>query len=294
MTTTELLDLVPEVFELADIRLHDVRRIGSNAMSTSDLVGILRAVAEAGKSGVEGVVILHGTATLEETAYFLDLTLEADFSTVLVGAQRPPGLAGSDALTNLHDAIRAATAPELRGAGVLVCLNGELHEAATVVKQHTSSLGAFASPLGPVGRVLPDGRVRLDRPPTQRTPSLQLPAVTVDLPRVDIAMSYLGADGTAIRAFVEAGARGIVSAGLLPGMPTPTETAAMIAAVQQGLVVVQSVRSGAGRVRAQAKALAAGIIPAGDLGPSKARILAAVGLAAGLDREQLVELFDTA
>jgi L-asparaginase len=260
-------------------------------LTTADLVNVGHELAEIARSGVDGIVVLHGTSTLEETAFFLELTWDADVGVVFTAAQRPPGLVASDALVNIEQAVRVAAEPGIGDGRVLVSFGGDLHDARWVVKVDTSAAAAFESWGGAVGRVLVDGQVRLDRPLPPRSP-LCLPVVCDDLPRVDVAVSYLGSDGAAIAAFIDAGAKGIVSAGLLPGVVTPKELEALEDALDAGVVVVQSIRAGRGRARVPAMVRARGVIPAGDHPPSKARVLLAVGLAAGLDREELVDRFD--
>jgi len=217
----ELLERFPEVGEAAEIVPVRFRAVGSTAIGPGDWLALDAAVhdAVARETPLDGVVITHGTATLEETAYFLNLTLKVDATVVLVGSQRPATGLSSDAGLNLLNAVRVAGAPEARGLGVLVLLNDEIQTARDVTKTSTLRLETFRSPdLGMLGYADPDGRVAIYRRPSRRrAPDTEFDARgRTQLPRVDIAASYAGADGTAIRAFVAAGARAIVSASLPP------------------------------------------------------------------------------
>ena len=196
-------------------------------------------------------MITHGTATLEETAYFLNLTLKVDATVVLVGCSGRPPASARTRPWNLLNAVRVAGAPDARGLGVLVLLNDEIQAAREVTKTSTLRLETFRSPdVGMLGYADPDGRVAIYRRPVRR----HAPATEFDvrgraeLPRVDIAASYAGADGAAIRAFVAAGARAIVSASLAPGVTTPAESEALQEARRRGVLVVLSSRAGSGRV----------------------------------------------
>ena len=172
-----------------------------------------------------GFVIPHGTATLEETAYFLHLTLKTDKTVVAVGAQRPASALSSDAGMNLLGAVRAASAPQARGLGVLVVLNDEVHCAREATKTSTYRLQTFRTPdFGALGHVDGDGVQIYRRPVRPHAPDTEFEVGK--LGRVCLAStsatSYGGADGTVVEALVAAGARGIVSAGLAPGIPDAT------------------------------------------------------------------------
>src|SRR5256886_8529794 len=225
----ELLVRFPEAAETAEVVPVRFRAVSSANVGPSDWLALDAAVhAAIGRNApLAGVVITPGTATLEETAYFLNLTLKVDATVVLVGSQRPATGLSSDAALNLVNAVRVAGAPEARGLGVLVLLNDEIQAAREVTKTSTLRLETFRSPdVGMLGYADPDGRVAIYRRPVRR----HAPGTEFDvrgrpaLPRVDIAASYAGADGAAIRAFVAAGARAIVAASLPPGVTTPGET----------------------------------------------------------------------
>ncbi|SEK00772.1 L-asparaginase [Sphingobium sp. AP50] len=272
----------------------DFRALGSTGITLSDWIDLARLVAT-----IEvGCVITHGTATLEETAFFLSLVHRGDRPVVLTGAQRPANSAGSDALPNLRSAIAVAASPVARGAGVLVVIDNMIFAARDVTKESSGALDAFVAPeFGPLGRVEADGSVRFRRVAPPSAPAIDLTRAiapsAVTLPRVDIAYSYAGADGTAIDAFVAAGARGIVSAGLLPGRPANGEARALAAAAAAGLFVIQGTRGGRGNVVPQAFLDRAGMIAGGDLSPQKLRIVAMLVLSAGGSLSDLRDVIGT-
>jgi len=238
-----------------------------------------------------GIVITHGTATLEETAYALDLMIDVAVPVIITGAQRPLGAIGADGAGNLADAIRVSACEQARGQGVLVVFNGEIHTARAATKISTMQVNGFASPGGgPIGFLDVQG-VHWHASAARGLRSHFAVATPRDFPRVDIAYSHAGADGTAIKAFVAAGAAGIVSAGVLPGLTTSAEWSALLAAQASGVVVVQSVRGRGSRVADSLRRVAAGVISAGSLNPQKARILLMLALAAGESGSQLRQCF---
>jgi L-asparaginase len=242
---------------------------------------------------VSGIVIAHGTATLEETAYFLHLTLKVTVPVVLVGAMRPWNGLSSDAALNLRNAIRVAASPEASGLGVLVVLNDEIHSARDVTKTATSRLQSFHSPVhGLLGQADADRIVFYRQPIRCHAPKTEFAIEDVEtLPRVDILYAYAGGDGALARAAVAAGARGIVSAGFAPGVTCQAETAALREARAAGVVIVQSTRAGAGRVPMTSEIATYGFIGADDLTPQKARILLALALTRTKDRNLIEHMF---
>jgi L-asparaginase len=259
-----------------------------------ELAAIIHRLA-AERPQIAGFVITHGTATLEETAYFLHLTLKTDKTVVLVGAQRPASALGSDAGMNLLGAVRTALAPSARGLGVLTVLNDEIQSAREVTKTSTYRLQTFRSPdFGALGHVDGDGVHIYRRPSRRHAPDTECEvAGLTGLPRVDIAYSYAGSDGAVVDALVAAGARGIVSAGLAPGIPTPLERAALERARDAGVAIVQSSRAGSGRVALRRYLKEAGMIAADNLNPQKARILLMLALTRTQEVAGLRRLFDT-
>jgi L-asparaginase len=293
----ELLERFPEVATTAEIVPVPYRAVGSTAIGPADWLALDAAVhaAVAREAPLDGIVITHGTATLEETAYFLSLTLKTETTVVVVGAQRPATGLSTDAALNLLNATRVAGAPEARGLGVLVLLNDEIQAAREVTKASTLRLETFRShDLGMLGYADPDGRVAIYRRPARRhAPATEFDVRDrTDLPRVDVAASYAGADGAAIRAFVAAGARAIVSASLAPGVVTPAETEALLEARARGVHVVVSSRAGSGRVLPRTVLRDRGFVAADNLNPQKARVLAMLALTRTDDPRELQRMFD--
>jgi len=278
----EVLGRYPELAKVADMLPVPFRSVGSTAIGPPEWLELAATIDRlaAERPELAGFVIPHGTATLEETAYFLNLALKSDKTVVVVGAQRPASALGSDAGMNLLGAVRTVSAPAARGLGVLVVLNDEIHAAREATKTSTYRLQTFRSPdFGLLGHIDGDG-VQIYRQPRRR----HAPATEFDiaglarLPRVDIAYSYGGADGTVVDALVAAGARGIVSAGLAPGIPAPLERIALERARGAGVIVVQSSRAGSGRVALRRYLDEAGMVAADNLNPQKARILLMLAL----------------
>jgi L-asparaginase len=262
------------------------RRLGSTSIGPRDWVELARLIERtlAADPHIRGVVVTHGTATLEETAWFLDLTLATDVPVVVTGAQRPFNTTGSDAAANLRAALAVASAEGARGLGTLVAMDGLVFAARDATKAASFELAAFEAPgFGPLGRVEADASVNWRRKPVLRNgrfgAALDYAAQRDGtLPRVDIVMSYAGADGSAIDAFVAAGARAIISAGLPPGRPAEAEARALQRARKAGVVVVQSTRAPRGMVPEQAFLQRDGFLAGGDLMPQKLRILLMLAL----------------
>ncbi|MGF6970853.1 L-asparaginase [Paraburkholderia sp. WC7.3g] len=273
-------ELAPDV-ELLPVTF---RSLGSVAIQPADWVELARLIRRTALTdpSITGFIVTHGTATLEETAWFLQLVLDIAQPVIVTGAQRPANTAGSDVLANLRGAVAAARDPHSAAHGVLVAMDGWLFSPRDVTKAASFELNAFESPgYGPLARIEPDARVTWRRAAIASRPggesawfarALVETGAPFTLPRVDIAISYAGADGVAIDALVAAGSAGIVSAGLVPGRPAAGEGAAYRKAVEAGVVVVQSSRAARGVVPPQAFLARDGVIAGGDLAPHKLRI----------------------
>jgi L-asparaginase len=292
-----LLAALPELAEVAHVDEVPYRRVPSYALTAADLTELAGTVGELlerdGPGGYDGVVVTHGTNTIEETAFALHLTVHSPKPVVLVGAMRPASALGGDGMLNLLRAVQVAAAPRARDLGVLVVLNDTVHSARTVTKTATFRVDAFRSPdAGPLGYADADGRVVFyQRPATLDERPSFAPAALAAMPRVDIVVSYLGADGVLIDAAVAGGARGIVSAGTGAGRATPAEDAALDRAVDAGVVVCQATRVGSGRVARSPAMAARRLVAAENLVPWKARILLGLGLTRTADPETLTDLF---
>lgn len=293
----ELVARVPELAEVAEVAEIPFRRLPSQSITTADWLDLIKTIHDLFASDrADGVVITHGTNTLEETAYFLHLTLKTDRPVVLVGAMRPASAVSADGDLNLLNGVRVAADPASRGAGVLVLLNDTIHSARDVTKTATYRVETFQGrDLGPLGYADNDGRVlyyhRPARPHTTQT--VFQPGEITELPRVDVVVSYIGADGALIDAAVAAGARGIVSAGTGAGRPTPGELKALGRATEAGVLVCQGTRVGSGRTLRSPGLRKRGWIASDNLQPWKARVLLALALARTSDPDEIQSYFDT-
>lgn len=275
----------PWAGQVPSLQLDEFSNVPSFDMHGELALGLARRVSGHASKG-HGVVVAHGTDTMEEIAYVIDRLLGLTTPpVVLTGAQRGADQPDTDGPRNLRNAIQAAMSSPLRGCGAVVCFDGEIHAAREVRKVHTSALRAFASPgYGPIGHV--DGRrVLLHRRPIRRLP---LPDPSGPLPRVDLIRLYAGADAAFLRASVQAGARAIVLEGTGRGNANEQVLEGVREATASGVPVVVASRCAEGRVeplygRGGGKDLAeAGCLFAGDLAGPKARVLAQLALAAGL------------
>ena len=273
------------------------RQVGSTEIGPREWIELRAVIHRIARDDptFAGFVIPHGTATLEETGFFLNLTLAVRKPVVLVGAQRPASALGSDAGMNLVNALRVAGSPEARGKGVLAVLNDEIHAARDVVKTSTYRVQTFRSlDFGALGHVDGDGVHFYRSPSRKRMPDTPFAVLDLGaLPRVDIVYSYAGADGALVDAAVAVGARGLVSAGFAPGSPTPEQRAAFERAAKSGVVVVQCSRAFSGRVAPRRRLRESGILAGEDLSPQKARILLMLALSTTTDIAAIQEMFST-
>lgn len=291
----ELLARVPEAAAIARIDTPPFKRIPSSRMQPADWTELGRLIWRCLDAGAQGIAITHGTSTLEETAYFLHLTLQTDRPIVLTGAMRPSNGLSQDGDLNLLNAIRLAAGREAVGMGVLVVLNDEISTARDVAKTDTHRVQTFRSQdLGLLGHADTNGEIVFYRAPLRRhTLRSEFDVRQLEtLPRVDIVYSYVGEDGTLVRAAVEHGAEGIVVAGTGAGMVTEEGLRELLRARERGVAVVLSSRCGSGRVTRTTRARQAGFVAADSLTPQKARILLALALTRTRDPDAVQRFFD--
>jgi L-asparaginase len=293
LSLAAVVDTVPELRQRYEMDITQPLQLASYDLQPAHWLDLHAAVMRAvNNPEVAGIVVTHGTDTLEETATFLHLSVDTDKPIVVVGAMRPATAYSADGPANLLDACSVAACPSARGRGTLVVMNGRIHSGLWVGKRHVSSVEAFDSPLaGAVGEVS-DQAVQWFRA-TGRAPTVAWQTPTA-WPRVDIAVAYAGVDETAMRAFVAAGARGIVHAGL-GNANTPTAYRAFIQSLPaQGVLVARCARFITGsvsRTRLYDDA-AHGILTAGPLPPHKVRIVMLLGLAHGMDGPAIQDWID--
>lgn len=298
MSIEEVLARVPEVNDVAEIRAENLIRVGSTSMGPKEWLQLARRinVLLSSEDPPQGVVVTHGTATLEESAYFLNLTVKSERAVVVTGAMRPPTALGTDADLNLLDAIRLAACPDAADRGVLTVLNNEIQSARDVTKSNNFRVETFTSrELGFLGYVDADGQVvfyrDVNRLHTAATPFDIRDAET--LPRVDIVYAYGGADGVQIDALRQHGTDGLVLAGFGGGTYPGAFLEAGKRAIREGIPVVLASRSTSGRIIMTPQKAGDGFIVSDDLQPQKARILLMLALTVTRDREAIQGFFYT-
>lgn len=294
---SELVDAVPEIKNYAQVRVEQIANIGSTNMNTAiwlKLAARINAIFSEDQK-VAGVVITHGTNTLEETAYFLNLTVRHDKPVVLVGSQRPATAISADGPLNLLNAIRVAGASIARGKGALVVMNDEINGARDVTKSNTYRVEAFRSgELGYLGYVDAD-EVTFYRASTKRHTSRSEFDVSKlsSLPKVEILYAYAEPSVDAIKAIGASGAGGIVFAGTGAGGLSTPERAAIkaLGPFDTRPVIVRSNRTGNGRVIPRKEYDAEGMVPGDNLNPQKARILLMLALTKTRDLAEIQRIF---
>lgn len=293
----QLLGDVPALMSLARIQAEQIAAINSKDLSLALWTRLVQRINELlACDDTDGIVITHGTDTLEETAYVLHLTVKSAKPVVLTAAMRPASALSADGPLNLLHAMTLAASQDAHGQGVLVAFNDRIHCARDVTKVHTTSVDAFQSPeVGALGWVQ-DGQVqfqrRATRPHTGAT-EFTIPAIW---PHVEIVTSYAGVSRIPVDALLAAGVRGIVVAGTGNGSIHATLQQALTEAARQGVAVVRASRVGVGYVMCSGAAPddASGFISAGTLNPYKARVLLMLALAAGVTgAAKLQRVFDT-
>lgn len=300
-TGEELVAGIPELAEIADVTAEQFSNLASGAVTQEMLRDLARRIRtlESESNPPAGVIVTHGTDTMEETAFFLDLTVGGCSPVILTGAMRQANAVGADGPANLLNSVKLAVSPEARGRGALLLMNDEVFLAREVTKSNTTRLNAFSAPeAGPAGVTDPDGvYFRTPAPPACPDPLIDIERVAT-FPRVDIVYSYIGADSTIIDALVAVGAKGLVVAGVGRGGTTPSQSRALRRAVESGVVVVTSNRTGGGRAGRPTAPESLRDLPegrgarlsAGDLNPQKARMLLSLALAAGLEPHAIATL----
>ena len=296
LTIAQSLERIPEVHEVAQVRSEDLVSVGSTAIGPGEWLRLSQRINQVfqEEADVAGVVVTHGTATLEETAYFLHLTVKSARPVVITGAMRPPTALGTDADLNLLDAVRVAAYPEAGGRGVLTVLNNEIHCARDVSKANTFRVETFRpNELGFLGYADSDGKVVFYRAPLRKHTTATPFNVTGrdTLPRVDIVYAYAGADGLLVEAVRSNRSEGMVLAGFGGGSFPPAFIAAAAGAVLDGIPVVLASRSTAGRVVITPQKEEQGFIVSDNLMPPKARLLLMLALTVTRDRREIQQMF---
>ena len=291
-----LMDAVPQMKEIARVSGEQIVKISSNNMDTATLLKLARRVNELlEQKDVQGVVITHGTDTLEETAYFLNLTARSNKPVVLTGAMRPATALSADGPMNLLNAVRVATSKDAAGKGVLIVMNDEINGARDATKTSTTNVATFKAPeLGVLGYVT-GGKVKFYRQSVRRhTRQSEFDVKDLaTLPRVDIVYSHASDDGTMVNAAIAAGARGIIHAGTGNGSIHKDTEQALVKAQQQGIVVVRASRVGNGpTIPANKRWTEEKFLDGDTLNVQKARLLLQLALTRTTDLKEIQRMFD--
>ena len=293
----DLIKAVPQLKKIAELSGEQVANIGSQTMNHEVWLKLADRVNDALKGDADGVVITHGTDTMEETGYFLGLVVKSDKPVVLVGSMRPATAIGADGPANLYNAVALAANPKVRGLGPLIVLNDEIHYAREGQKMHTTALDTFVSlNRGRAGIINVGNAHVFAKNPARHTTRSEFSVAgksVKDLPRVDVIFSYANFGPDLVDYLVKQGAKGIVLAGVGDGNSTDAVIAALAAAAKKGVAVVRSSRTGSGVVARNVEVDddKLGFIAAMELNPQKARILLMLALSETNDTKKLQQYF---
>ena len=294
-----LIEAVPELKKVANVKGEQVFQIASENMNNDYWLKLAKRVNELlAQDDVDGIVITHGTDTIEETAYFLNLVVKSKKPVVVVGAMRPSTAISADGPVNLYNAVTLAGSEEAVGKGVLVVLNDQINGAREVTKTNTSNADTFRSwELGFLG-YMQDNRPYFYRVSTRKhTVDTEFDVSKLEsLPQVDIVYGYANMNRVAVDAFVGAGAKAIVHAGVGDGsLARPAVEPALIDARKKGVIIVRASRVGNGIVarNGEAKDDEMDYVVSDSLNPQKARILVMLALTKSSDTKEIQRMFYT-
>jgi L-asparaginase/glutamin-(asparagin-)ase len=293
-----LIAAVPELSKVAQVKGEQVFQIASENMSNEHWLTLAKRVnALLAQSDVDGIVITHGTDTLEETAYFLDLTVKSKKPVVLVGAMRPGTALSADGPINLYNAVLLAASKDAIGKGVLVALNDQIHSARDVTKTNTSTPDSFKTPeLGLLGYIQGSKPYFYRASARKHTADTEFDISKLTaLPQVDIVYGYANVGPVALDALVAAGAKGIIHAGVGDGSLAAKVKTSLIAARKQGVLIVRASRVGQGILARNGEANddELDFVVADTLNPQKARILLMLALTRTSDSKAIQQMFYT-
>ena len=298
VTIDAMLAAVPSVKDMANVKGEQISNVGSQDMSFEIMLAVAKRINALGPSNdVDGIVITHGTDTMEETAYFLNLVVKTEKPVVMVGSMRPSTAVSADGPLNLYNAVGVAIDPNARARGVLVVMNDWIHAAHSLTKTSTTAIQTFMSPLHGVVGVASYGKNDFYNAPVWRhTTKSEFDVAGVSkLPRVDVILAYADMPSDLIDASVTNGAKGIVIAGVGNGNMNKASLEAAARAAKKGVIVVRSSRVATGSVgrNVEVNDDELGFIASDELNPQKARVLLSLALLKPHSKEQLQNLFYT-
>jgi glutamin-(asparagin-)ase len=292
----QLIAGIPELSQIANVRGEQVMQIASESITNENLLQLGRRVAElADSKDVDGIVITHGTDTLEETAYFLNLVEKTDKPIVVVGSMRPGTAMSADGMLNLYNAVAVAGSKDARGKGVLVTMNDEIQSGRDVSKMINIKTEAFKSAWGPLGMVVEGKSYWFRQPAKRHTMNSEFDIKNIkSLPDVEIAYGYGNVSDTAYKALAQAGAKAIIHAGTGNGSVPAKVVPALQELRKEGVQIIRSSHVNAGGFvlrNAEQPDDKYDWVVAHDLNPQKARILAMVALTKTQDSKELQRMF---
>jgi L-asparaginase len=296
VTIDAMIAAVPGIGDLATIKGEQISNVGSQDMTMDIMLKLANRINELARSNdVDGIVVTHGTDTMEETAFFLNLTVKTDKPVVMVGSMRPSTAVSADGPLNLYNAVGVAADPNARGRGVLVVMNDWIHAAHSLTKTSTTAIQTFMSPLRGLVGVANYGKNDFYSSPTwKHTTQTEFDVSKVtSLPRVDIIFASADSSPDLIDAAAANGAKGIVIAGVGNGNMNKASLTAAANAVQKGVVVVRSSRVVTGVVgrNVEVNDDELGFVASDELNPQKARILLMLALMKQRNTKDLQGLF---
>ena len=294
----KLIAAVPELKKVANVKGEQVFQIASESMTNDHWLKLAKRVnILLARPDVDGIVITHGTDTIEETAYFLDLTVKSRKPVVVVGAMRPSTALSADGPINLYNAVLLAGSKEAIGKGVLVSLNDQINAAREVTKTNTSTTDTFKSPeLGMLGYIQGSKPYFYRQSTRKNTLDTEFDITNLDvLPKVDIVYGYADMNSVALDAQVAAGAKGIIHAGVGDGSIAAQMKEPLIAARKKGVIIVRASRVGQGIVARNGEASddALDFVVSDTLNAQKARILLMLALTKTNDTKDIQRMFYT-
>jgi L-asparaginase len=298
VTIDAMIAAVPGIADMANIKGEQVANVGSQDMSFDIMLKLAKRINELmSRSDIDGFVVTHGTDTMEETAFFLNLVVKGEKPVVMVGSMRPSTAVSADGPLNLYNAVGVAIDPNARGRGVLVVMNDWIHAAHSLTKTSTTAIQTFMSPVrGLVGVASYGKNDFYNTPQWKHTNGSEFDIGGVDkLPRVDIVYACADMPHDLIDASVANGAKGIVVAGVGNGNMNKASLESAANAVKKGIVVVRSTRVATGNVgrNVEVNDDEAGFIASDELNPQKSRILLSLALLKQRSRTDIQNLFTT-